>query len=127
MDDVGSEFPDRPTYGADLGQTALRELQQPRCQALEPVCRLCAGTPVSKNGMRMARGAADVVLECGRDPGAEGFDDVEDLQAGDGLGGLGAADLREPEVSGVRAASGPCDGTVDSWTSQDFASLLGRP
>ncbi len=113
MDDVRAEFPDPPAHGPDLGQAAFGEQQQPRCQALEPVSCLCAGTPVAKNRMRMAGGATDVVLECCRDSGAEGFDNVEDLQAGNGLGGLGAADRQEPEVGGVQAAGGPCGGTVD--------------
>jgi hypothetical protein len=99
----------------------LRE-QQPRCQALEPVSRLCAGTPVPKNRVRMAGGATDVVLQCRRDPGAEGFDNVEDPQAGDRLVGSGAVDRQEPQVGGAHTASGPRGGTVDIWTSQNFAS-----
>jgi hypothetical protein len=87
----------------------LRE-QQPRCQALEPVSHLCAGTPVPENRVRMAGGATDVVLQCRRDPGAEGFDNVEDPQAGDRLVGSGAVDRQEPRSAAptrraVRAAA----------------------
>jgi hypothetical protein len=39
---------------------------------------------------------------------------------------LGAVDRREPEAGGIHAASGPCGGTVDSRTSQDFASAAGQ-
>jgi hypothetical protein len=122
MDDVRAEFPDPPAHGPDLGQAALREQQQPRCQVLQLISRLCAWTPVAKNRVRMAGGATDVVLECRRDPGTEGFDNVEDLQAGNGLIALRAVDRQEPQVGSVHAASGPCDGTVDMWTSQNVAS-----
>jgi hypothetical protein len=70
----------------------------------------------------MAGGATYVVLECRRDPATEGFDNVEDLQAGNGLIALGAVDRQEPQVGSIHAASGPCDGTVDMWTSQNVAS-----
>jgi hypothetical protein len=75
----------------------------------------------------MAGGATYVVLECRRDPATEGFDNMEDLQAGNGLIALGAVDRQEPQAASVHAASGPCDGTVDMWTSQTLPLLVSRP